>query len=564
MPGSGGGPGAGAEALPRRVLTRAQLAERIAQGEVLVVHRRLIYKLDHWIHVHPGGDTAILHFVGRDAKDEIEVYHSDETIRMMRRFAIARLAEEDATDLARGRVFRPLMPPIQLGYRHGVLDHPHAQLAAWEAHAAATGKPIHSRVQTFPLPVDMLEPWPNGVKLEEQARLSAAFEKMHAQIRADGMYTLHPHHYVRELSRYLSLATSAYVLYQVARRTTGAPSVAAYLVSAVSLGLLWHQVAFFAHDAGHTSITHSHWLDRLMGVFVASYVGGLSLLWWCDNHDVHHLVTNHPEHDPDIQHMPIFAISPRFLPSKARPAKHEPQGLWSSYYRRVMPFDAAARFLLRHQHKLYFAIMAVARFNLYALSYSFLFLRARRDRWFYLEACGLVVFWYSLVRYVLAPLPSWPLRLAYLLVSHVVTSPLHVQIVLSHFAQDTTDLGPMECFAARQIRTTMDVQCPPSLDFVHGGLHMQVAHHLFPRLPRHNLRHVRDRYVVPFCEEHGLVYEEMRFVPGNGKVVARLQEVANQVRVLCCVARAQAQGELSTTPARPTGAVGPSTVAPSM
>ena len=119
--------------LPRHVLTRAQLAQRIAQGEVLVVHRRLVYKLDNWVHHHPGGDTAILHFVGRDAKDEIEVYHSDETIAFMRRFAIAQLAEEDATDLRVGRLFRPLMPPIQLGYRDGHLDHPHAQLAAWNA-----------------------------------------------------------------------------------------------------------------------------------------------------------------------------------------------------------------------------------------------------------------------------------------------------------------------------------------------------------------------------------------------------------------------------------------------
>jgi len=563
MPGASVGRDAGAVELPRRVLTRAQLAERIANGEVLVVHRRLVYKLDHWIHVHPGGDTAILHFVGRDAKDEIEVYHSDETIRMMRRFAIAQLAEEDATDLARGRVFRPLMPPIQLGYRNGVLDHPHAQLAAWEACAAAANKPVDARVRAFPLPVDMLEPPPTAVRLEEQARLSAAFEKMHAQLRADGLYKLHPRHYMRELARYCAFGLGAYALYRAGQHTTGALSVLAYLLSAVSLGAMWHQVAFFAHDAGHTGITHIHWVDKLMGIIVASFVGGLSLLWWCDNHDVHHLVTNHPEHDPDIQHMPIFAISPRFLPRKARPGKNEPQGLWSSYYRRVMPFDAAARFFLRHQHKLYFAIMAVARFNLYALSYSFLLLRARRDRWLALEVTGLVVFWYTLVRAVLAPLPSWPLRLAYLLVSHVVTSPLHVQIVLSHFAQDTTDLGPAECFAARQIRTTMDVQCPPSLDFVHGGLHMQVAHHLFPRLPRHNLREARDRYVVPFCAEHGLVYDEMRFVPGNGKVVARLQEVANQVRVLCCVASAQAQGELAAPPTRPRGALGPATVPPS-
>lgn len=534
--------------LPRHVLTRAQLAQRIAQGEVLVVHRRLVYKLDNWVHHHPGGDTAILHFVGRDAKDEIEVYHSDETIAFMRRFAIAQLAEEDATDLRVGRLFRPLMPPIQLGYRDGHLDHPHAQLAAWNAISQKQSGDAKVRAQCFPLPVEMLEPPPSKTTLEREAHISQAFEELHERIKNAGMYTLHPWNYGRECIRYVLFAIGAYVFFHLAHTTIPASygpwQALSYMASAISLGALWHQVAFTAHDAGHAGITHIYWLDRLIGVIVASYIGGLSLLWWCDNHDIHHLVTNHPEHDPDIQHMPIFAISPSLIPSKAYPGKNEPAGLWSSYYRRIMPLDAAARFLLPHQHKLYFVIMSVARFNLYALSYSFLLLRARRDKWFYIESLGLACFWYWFTVHVLALIPTWSLRIAYLLVSHIITSPLHVQIVLSHFAQDTSDLGPQECFASRQIRTTMDVACPKYLDFFHGGLHMQVAHHLFPRLPRHNLRETRDRFVEPFCKEHGLVYDEMNFISGNGKVVSRLEEIATQVRVLCCVAQAQAEGKL--------------------
>ena len=73
---------------------------------------------------------------------------------------------------------------------------------------------------------------------------------------------------------------------------------------------------------------------------------------------------------------------------------------------------------------------------------------------------------------------------------------------------------------------------------------MQVVDHLFPRLLRHKLRETRDRFVEPFCKEHGLVYDEMNFISGNGKVVSRLEEIATQVRVLCCVAQAQAEGKL--------------------
>ncbi|KOS16323.1 delta 8-sphingolipid desaturase [Malassezia pachydermatis] len=534
--------------LPRTVYTRAELARRIANGEVLVVHRRLIYKLDRWASQHPGGDTAILHFVGRDAKDEIEVYHSDETIARMRKFAVAQLAEEDATDVSKGRVYKPLMPPIQLGYRHGALEHPHAQLAAWNAYVAMHPEAKNKeRVLSFPLPVDMLEPPPSSLDSVREARISAAFEQLHMRLKEAGMFELHAHNYGRECLRYGLFALGAYVFYQYGQAHTGWAATMAFTASSICLGAFWHQLAFVAHDAGHTGITHIYWVDRLLGIIVASYVGGLSLNWWCDNHDVHHLVTNHPEHDPDIQHMPIFAISPMFLPKVPKPHGDEPVGLYSSYYRRSMPFDAAARWLLRFQHKLYFIIMSVARFNLYALSYSFLLLRARRNVWFWIELLGLISFWTWFPCYVLAPLPSWRMRIGYLLLSHIVTSPLHIQIVLSHFGQDTSDLGPQECFASRQIRTTMDVECPKSLDFFHGGLHMQVTHHLFPRMPRHNLRQARDRFIVPFCREQGLIYEEMHFTSGNRKVVRRLQDVANQVSILCCVAQAQMQGTLTSS-----------------
>ena len=49
-------------------------------------------------------------------------------------------------------------------------------------------------------------------------------------------------------------------------------------------------------------------------------------------------------------------------------------------------------------------------------------------------------------------------------------------------------MGVGESFPDRQLRTSTDVICSPSIEWIHGGLHLQVTHHLFPRLPRHNLR----------------------------------------------------------------------------
>lgn len=50
------------------------------------------------------------------------------------------------------------------------------------------------------------------------------------------------------------------------------------------------------------------------------------------------VVTNSPEHDPDIQHLPFFAITTKFF-----------SNLRSSYHKRVLAFDAFARTVLPHQ-----------------------------------------------------------------------------------------------------------------------------------------------------------------------------------------------------------------------
>jgi len=210
--------------------------------------------------------------------------------------------------------------------------------------------------------------------------------------------------------------------------------------------------------------------------------------------------------------------------------------------------------------------MAFARFNLYALSYRFLLkkafdkTRARGGRWaFSLEIAGILFFW-CWFGSLLYGCGSWIKALVYLLVSHVVTSPLHVQvifprsllpssspcsscpfqIVLSHFSMSTADLGPTESFVHRQMRTTTDVICSDNVSFLHGGLHLQVTHHLFPRLPRHNLRQA-SQLVKEFAKEQGLVYAEFGFVNGNQKVLGVLRDVADQVKVLGKVASVEAR-----------------------
>jgi delta8-fatty-acid desaturase len=182
--------------------------------------------------------------------------------------------------------------------------------------------------------------------------------------------------------------------------------------------------------------------------------------------------------------------------------------------------------------------MGIARFNLYLLSWIHVILRPStlggskawwiRPTEIVFMACYWFLFGYCLL---LRTLPDWTTRVLFVLVSHIITMPLHVQITLSHWGMSTSDLGEDESFPQRQLRTTMDVDCPPWLDFIHGGLQFQAVHHLFPRVPRHNLRRVQTM-VKQFCEETGIQYSILGFVDGNRKVLSRLEEVGDQVKIL--------------------------------
>lgn len=56
-----------------RIMHPDEVADLIAQGQTIVIYQDYVLHLDSWLDRHPGGRLAILHMVGRDATDEIDV-----------------------------------------------------------------------------------------------------------------------------------------------------------------------------------------------------------------------------------------------------------------------------------------------------------------------------------------------------------------------------------------------------------------------------------------------------------------------------------------------------------
>jgi delta8-fatty-acid desaturase len=74
----------------------------------------------------------------------------------------------------------------------------------------------------------------------------------------------------------------------------------AHFAGACMLGGFWQQLAFIGHDLGHNGITHIKSVDNLLGICIGNLIGGISIGWWKRSHNVHHIVCNSIDHDPDI------------------------------------------------------------------------------------------------------------------------------------------------------------------------------------------------------------------------------------------------------------------------
>ena len=272
--------------------------------------------------------------------------------------------------------------------------------------------------------------------------------------------------------------------------------VHAPVFSAVCLGFFWQQLAFVGHDVGHSSVSGRE-TDSFYGTLFGNTLGGISLEWWKHGHYVHHVSPNDVEKDPDIQHLPVMAVDEKML------------GFYSSFHEKWFHFTTLAKLLVARQIYLFYPIMSVARFNLYAQS---LIYSLKRGSW--LDLLSLFAFYGWYIALVL----SGNSRLMYIYVSHAVTGLLHVQICISHFAEQIDAKGD---WVDRQSLTTIDVDCPSWMDWFHGGLQFQLEHHLFPRLPRENLRKASE-LLQPFFERHNVRCVRLGFVQCNRRVLRKL------------------------------------------
>jgi fatty acid desaturase len=273
----------------------------------------------------------------------------------------------------------------------------------------------------------------------------------------------------------------------------------AALAVAVLAGVLFAQLGFIGHDAGHNQVFGTRRRNRLLGLIVGNALIGLSFGWWVPKHNAHHAHPNEPGRDPDIGEGAA-------LPASAAPGQGP---------------GPLASWLARWQAPLFFPLMLLRSTGMHVLGIQRL--ARRRDRASAVEASLLVLhaaLYLTVVLWALSPLKA----LAFVAVQQAVFSVyLGISFAPNHKGMPVIDSATAAGFARRQVTTARNISGGPLTTFLLGGLNYQIEHHLFPSMPRPNLRRVQG-LVRDYCAGTGLGYSEESFTGSFRQIIRHLSD----------------------------------------
>jgi fatty acid desaturase len=120
------------------------------------------------------------------------------------------------------------------------------------------------------------------------------YTQLSRQIKQAGLLDRRRGWYAAKIGLNLLLLAVGWVAFAVLGESWWQLLVAAYLA------VVFTQLAFVGHDAGHRQIFRSRRANDLVGLLHANLLVGVSFDWWVAKHNRHHTNPNHEDLDPDI------------------------------------------------------------------------------------------------------------------------------------------------------------------------------------------------------------------------------------------------------------------------
>ena len=281
---------------------------------------------------------------------------------------------------------------------------------------------------------------------------------LHDAVTDAGLMERCPRYYTLQIATILGIAFAGALLLTLCHSAI-VRSLCAPLFGFVSV-----QLAFLGHDLAHGQITSNARAKRRYGLLIGNFLTGISHTWWLDDHRAHHSYPNDPERDPTARILTKWLVKCPYLYILVAPVGA------------LSPLVASLAFILRS-------------------------VRQRRA-----EAASVAVHYFAFLGVTFAILP--PVVAAVFILLFYLSFGMYLAIVETpnHRGRPLQYHSDADPFAARQGLATGNIESSRWQDYFYGGLNFHIEHHLFPTMPRPQLRRASD-ISRSFLTNEGIPYQ---------------------------------------------------------
>jgi len=329
-------------------------------------------------------------------------------------------------------------------------------------------------------------------------RITQPYVELKRRVEAAGLMRKRPGYYT------LMLVTNTLVFGTCLLILTLVHSVWGTVLAAAVLGFASGQLGFQLHDSGHRQMFPSRRLNTLVGMVTGNGLLGMSYGWWVDKHNRHHGNPNHQDLDPDID-VGVIAYS-------------EEQALAKT---------GLARWVVRHQASLFFPLLFGLGWMMHAAGIEYLVKTRERLRW--VEIATLCLHAIAFVGFLVTTIGLWRALLVIVIQKCVGGFYLASVFAPNHKGMPQIEKGHELDFLRSQVLTSRNVISNPLTDLIYGSLNFQIEHHLFPTMPRCNVRRAHE-IVRSYCAEIGVPYHETSIYRSYREILSFLHEVGAPLR----------------------------------
>jgi len=355
-------------------------------------------------------------------------------------------------------------------------------------------------------------------------RRGSEYAELSRQVRQAGLLERRPGYYAWKIAVTVGLLAAGWAVFVVVGDSWWQLAVAAFLA------VVFTQVGFLGHDAGHRQVFGTRRASYVAGILLGNLGIGLSYGWWVDKHNRHHAHPNTEDADPDIA---VGALA--FTAARARASR------------------GVARLVFRYQAYLFFPLLLGEAVSLHVASARALTRGAgRRRSWERALLAVHAVGYLAVVFLVLSPVRA----VVFIVVQQGLFGLyLGCSFAPNHKGMPILDAADRSDFLRRQVLTSRNVRGGWLTDFALGGLNYQIEHHLFPSMPRPNLRR-SQALIEAFCRQRGVPYCQASLAGSYAQALRHLNAVGRPARPGTATLPAARGPPASLPPARPVTAGG--------